>query len=185
MSKNECSECHKEYSSASWNDGGTLKTYYPCGCVFNIHTYIEEAAKNGGLVYMSQTAVLGVGRLCYASCYCIHLLSLGVDFKCQCICKQEDTRQACNTQEGKFDNINRPLHYNNSPAKCECGRKIECIDITRHLGFAAGNIMKYLWRYKDKDGIVALKKAMWYLNDLIKMEESQNANQGFDRETIS
>jgi len=65
------------------------------------------------------------------------------------------------------DNVNHPIHYNNSKAKCECGRKIECIDITRHLSFNIGNAIKYLWRYKDKNGLEDLKKAHWYLSDEI------------------
>lgn len=66
------------------------------------------------------------------------------------------------------DNINHPKHYNNSPAHCECGRRIECIDITRHMGFNLGNAVKYIWRYADKNGLEDLKKSAWYLNDLIK-----------------
>jgi hypothetical protein len=73
------------------------------------------------------------------------------------------------------DNINHPKHYNNSPAHCECGRRIECIDITRHMGFNLGNAVKYIWRYADKNGLEDLKKAAWYLNDLIKEHEKENS----------
>lgn len=69
------------------------------------------------------------------------------------------------------DNVNHPHHYNNSPARCECGRRIECIDITRYMGFNLGNAVKYLWRYADKNGLEDLKKARWYLEDLIKEME--------------
>lgn len=67
------------------------------------------------------------------------------------------------------DNINHPPHYNSSQAKCECGRKIECIDVTRHLPFALGNAMKYLWRADLKGAPVEdLRKAIWYIQDEIK-----------------
>ena len=69
------------------------------------------------------------------------------------------------------DNINHPVHYNSSGAFCECGRQIECIDVTRHMEFAAGNAMKYLWRYQHKNGLEDLLKARWYLDDLIKQWE--------------
>jgi hypothetical protein len=73
------------------------------------------------------------------------------------------------------DMVNSPPHYTSSDAVCDkCGDKIECIEITRHLDFLSGNIIKYLWRYKEKDGIVSLKKARWYLDDLIKMEEEKS-----------
>ena len=73
-----------------------------------------------------------------------------------------------------LDQINHPAHYNSSNIKCTCGRQIECIDITRSKSFCVGNIIKYLWRYEHKDGLTALKKARWYLDDLISsMEEEE------------
>ena len=52
---------------------------------------------------------------------------------------------------------------------------IECIDAIRAAtddGFEyylQGNIMKYVWRYKYKNGSEDLKKAQWYLNKLIEV----------------
>lgn len=67
------------------------------------------------------------------------------------------------------DMVNHPPHYNSGKAKCdECGDKIECIEITRHMSFSIGNIVKYLWRWQDKNGIEDLKKAKWYLDDIIR-----------------
>ena len=66
------------------------------------------------------------------------------------------------------DNINHPPHYNSSKAICECGRKIECIDVTRHFGFNLGNALKYIWRNEHKNGAEDIKKAIWYLNDYLK-----------------
>ena len=65
------------------------------------------------------------------------------------------------------DMVNNPSHYNQSG--------IECIDAIRAAtdeGFEyylQGNIMKYLWRYKYKNGSEDLKKAQWYLNKLIEV----------------
>ena len=45
---------------------------------------------------------------------------------------------------------------------------IQCIDITRHMSFAKGNAVKYLWRTGKKDNnseAQDIKKAMWYLAD--------------------
>lgn len=71
------------------------------------------------------------------------------------------------------DNVNHPAHYNSSGIKCECGRQIECIDITRHQSFNVGNIIKYLWRFEHKNGLECLKKAAWYLNDEINKQEKK------------
>lgn len=63
------------------------------------------------------------------------------------------------------DPVNHPKHYTSHPSG------VECIAITRHMGFNLGNAMKYLWRNGLKDGapsIQDLEKAIWYINDEIK-----------------
>ena len=64
------------------------------------------------------------------------------------------------------DNVNHPAHYT-------MGR-IETIEaISAALGddgfqsYCAGNIIKYVWRYKYKGGKESLEKARWYLDRLI------------------
>ena len=49
-------------------------------------------------------------------------------------------------------------------------KSIQPIDYinANNLGFHQGNILKYITRYKDKNGIEDLKKARWYIEDLIK-----------------
>lgn len=64
------------------------------------------------------------------------------------------------------DPVNHPKHYTSHPSG------IECIEITRHMGFNLGNAVKYLWRCDLKrDAIEDLKKAIWYINDEITMRE--------------
>jgi hypothetical protein len=76
---------------------------------------------------------------------------------------------------GAGDNINHPSHYTQG--------SIECIDAiaeaTKHLrGIEAtdtGNILKYMWRWNNKNGLEDLRKARWYLNHLIShVEENQS-----------
>ena len=65
------------------------------------------------------------------------------------------------------DNVNNPRHYNFG--------SIEVIDAIEdwNLGFHAGNVVKYVARYRHKNGLEDLKKARWYLDRLIKnMEKS-------------
>ena len=42
------------------------------------------------------------------------------------------------------DNVNHPRHYTGIHAT------VECIDVTRHLPFALGNAVKYIWRAGKK-----------------------------------
>jgi len=75
----------------------------------------------------------------------------------------------------EYDPVNHPAHYNNSDATCECGRRIECIDVTRHYAFNIGNAIKYLWRCDLKgNSIEDLKKAIWYINDEIQKREKSS-----------
>ena len=76
------------------------------------------------------------------------------------------------------DKVNHPSHY--TWLKDLCG--IEVIDITRHMDFNLGNSIKYILRsghkkeegYTDKQKTIEdLKKAIWYLNDEIKMLENK------------
>ena len=64
--------------------------------------------------------------------------------------------------------VEKPPHYNNGD--------IECIDyIKQQLGeayseYCLGNTHKYLHRFRYKNGIEDLRKAKWYLEELIKAE---------------
>lgn len=60
------------------------------------------------------------------------------------------------------DPVNHPKHYTAHPSG------IECIQITRHMGFCLGNAMKYIWRADLKnDAIEDLSKAVWYIQEEI------------------
>jgi hypothetical protein len=56
------------------------------------------------------------------------------------------------------DPVNRPKHYTSHPSG------IECIQITEHMNFLLGNVIKYCWRagLKGSD-IQDLEKALFYL----------------------
>ena len=71
----------------------------------------------------------------------------------------------------KNDNIEHPKHYTSHPSG------IECIQITRHMGFNLGNAIKYIWRADLKnDALEDLEKAVWYLRDEIKKRKSEAQN---------
>ena len=65
----------------------------------------------------------------------------------------------------KLDMVNSPPHYNKAGIEC-----IDAIAAATGEGFEhylQGNIIKYLWRYRYKNGTEDLKKAKWYLERLI------------------
>lgn len=75
----------------------------------------------------------------------------------------------------KTDMVNHPGHY-----KTESG--LETIDVIKAFtsdlkGIQAtdtGNVIKYICRWKKKNGLEDLKKAKWYLEHLINEVEKEN-----------
>lgn len=75
----------------------------------------------------------------------------------------------------KVDNVNHPSHYQTAGG-------LEVIDIIESVtedlnGYEAthtGNALKYICRWKKKNGVEDLKKAVWYLNRLIEKLEGGN-----------
>ena len=66
------------------------------------------------------------------------------------------------------DPVNHPKHYTSHPSG------VECIQITRHMGFNLGNAVKYIWRADLKnDAIEDLEKAVWYIKDEIEKRKCQ------------
>ncbi len=72
----------------------------------------------------------------------------------------------------EHDSVHSPAHYTQG-----C---IECIDaIWASLGNSAfadyckGNVMKYIWRYKEKGGSEDLEKAKVYLDWMAKAVKAQ------------
>ena len=79
--------------------------------------------------------------------------------------------------EGK-DMVNNPPHQNKYGVEC-----IEAISSATGEGYEyylQGNIIKYLWRYRYKNGVQDLEKAQWYLTRLIEIKKK--ADDSFDIE---
>lgn len=64
------------------------------------------------------------------------------------------------------DNVNHPAHYTNGGIECIDAIK-EALTDDEFRGYVKGNVMKYLWRERHKNGDEDLKKAAWYLNRLV------------------
>jgi hypothetical protein len=75
-------------------------------------------------------------------------------------------------QATKNDNVNSPAHYNQ--AGIECLDAIAAATGDGYEYYLQGNIIKYLWRYRYKNGIEDLKKAQFYLNRLIATKDDNN-----------
>jgi len=68
----------------------------------------------------------------------------------------------------KKEELKKPTRYNKRG-------QLECWDVIldQEMNFLEGNILKYLWRYKEKNGVEDLKKAKVYLEKLISEVEEK------------
>lgn len=75
------------------------------------------------------------------------------------------------------DMVNHPSHY-------QAVNGLEVIDVIEAFtaklagaqAFDTGNVIKYICRWKEKNGLEDLKKAKWYLEHLIHTIEKENEN---------
>ena len=74
-----------------------------------------------------------------------------------------------------MDNVEHPSHYLQGNRET-----IEVIKDVTGEGFSnyiVGNIIKYISRYKYKNGVEDLRKARWYIDKLIKeLEDKTDGN---------
>ena len=70
------------------------------------------------------------------------------------------------------DMVNSPKHYNK--AGIETIDALEAMLVDGFDYYLQGNIVKYLWRFRYKNGVEDLKKAQWYLNKLIEVYDDKS-----------
>lgn len=72
------------------------------------------------------------------------------------------------------DNVNHPSHY--TQGKVECIDALESATIGKSgiEAVCVANVIKYLWRYEEKNGVEDVKKAKFYLNRLLATLENNN-----------
>ena len=70
------------------------------------------------------------------------------------------------------DAVNHPNHY--CQGGIECIKAIEAsMTPDEFQGYCKGNVMKYIWRFREKNGLEDLKKAQVYLGWMIESKEKQ------------
>lgn len=81
------------------------------------------------------------------------------------------------------DMVHNPSHYERGGMRCKdvlkammCG-----LDITPEQGYWLGCVLKYVWRWKDKDGVRDLRKARECLTLLIEDIEREHASEASRR----
>jgi hypothetical protein len=86
--------------------------------------------------------------------------------------RKEEANTTRDTEQVEVDRVNSPPHYNNGG--------MECIDyiqqqLDEHFSsYCQGNVIKYLHRWRYKNGVEDLKKAEWYLKAMIRDIENRS-----------
>lgn len=80
-----------------------------------------------------------------------------IGFNCRCVAEELP------------DVVNHPSHYTNGKVECIDAIESATVGKTGIEAVCVANVIKYLWRYEDKNGLEDIKKAQWYLNKLIEV----------------
>jgi hypothetical protein len=70
-------------------------------------------------------------------------------------------------------NVNHPTHYTQGGIECIDAITAATTDLTGIDAVCTGNAIKYLWRWKAKNGLEDLKKSRWYIDRLITTLEQK------------
>ena len=80
-----------------------------------------------------------------------------------------------NMNENVPDMVNHPQHYTQGGIECIDALKAATVGKRGIEAVCVANVIKYLWRYEEKNGIEDVRKAKWYIERLLKeLEESQH-----------
>lgn len=75
-----------------------------------------------------------------------------------------------------IDNVNHPSHYYQGGIECIDALKAATVGKTGIEAVCVANVIKYLFRYENKNGLEDAKKAQWYINRLIQELEEKEEN---------
>lgn len=72
--------------------------------------------------------------------------------------------------------VNHPPHYTAGKVECIDALESATVNLTGIEAVCTANAIKYLWRWKQKNGVEDLRKAQWYISRLIAVCEEQTNN---------
>ena len=78
--------------------------------------------------------------------------------------------------ENKPDMVSHPKHYTQGDIECIDALKAATVGKRGIEAVCVSNVINYLWRYEEKNGIDDVRKSKWYIERLLKeLEESQQS----------
>lgn len=105
----------------------------------------------------------------------LHDGSYQVDFGKHGVFKLHDDmlKEAGSVVDKTNDAVQHPSHYTQGKVECIEALESATAGLSGIEAVCTANAIKYLWRYKHKNGVQDVKKAQWYINHLIKHLEGE------------
>jgi hypothetical protein len=66
-----------------------------------------------------------------------------------------------------------PSYYKSGKVECIDALEAATINLKGLDAVCTANAIKYMWRWKEKNGVEDLKKAMWYIEKLITSQPKE------------
>ena len=70
-----------------------------------------------------------------------------------------------------MDNVTHPAHYTQGKVECIDAIEAAATGLTGMEAVCTAQCIKYLWRWRHKNGLEDLRKARWYLDRLIEASD--------------
>lgn len=74
----------------------------------------------------------------------------------------------------RSDSVNHPSHYTAGKVECIDALEAATVNLSGIEAVCTANAIKYLWRWKQKNGVEDLRKARWYLDRMIQKMEAND-----------
>ena len=74
--------------------------------------------------------------------------------------------------EAVHDAVNSPSHYCQGGIECIEALKAATVNLKGIEAVCTANAIKYLWRWKEKNGATDIRKCIWYCERLLKEIEN-------------
>lgn len=149
--KKKLKKIHRDLPSVRWLSGDLPSDFIPSMSVFPIWLEVNRA-----------------GELGWRDMKCTSLSDPFYEKEKIDTTEWEDTA----TPATSDDPVDHPSHYTHGSIECiDAMVETQGKDAVQH--FCVCNTFKYLWRWRGKNGMEDIKKAAWYLNKAIQLEESE------------
>lgn len=96
--------------------------------------------------------------------------------QCEYFSNAEDT--TCVPVESLEKNVNHPSRYTRGKVECIDALESAVVGKTPDEAIYVANVIKYLWRYEEKEPLRSLMSAEWYLKRLIDKVKAKAEDKG-------